>query len=628
MLRGNWLGWSALPLVLALSGCGGEDAGSVGPPVTLPPSPAPAAALPVEATLEFAQSHVIPAQGRTWTFARTGATNLHLVGRKPALALVQITRGDSGSPRLEARRDGALVGSVALAAPAALPGSDQGAGSPTFATNLWSADVPGEWLVPGVSFTVTSTGFTPSAATSPLIGADSPMTVRLMPFYLFGASPANSIPLSESTQMPVNRQAEMLAKLPVATLDVGPHPAGAIQLDRIVISPRNDSAGAAQPAYVLTNRAGQRDGFAAMSATLSMMEAMRRANGEGSSAALYYSPIITLGSDGRYASIGGGLGSLGGGVSNGDTAWGGVFIHELGHNFILSHANDAFAANNFPYAGGSLAGSAWGYDAGRRQFISPFLAASTACGASRQVSATGRCFKQDPMQGGAGDQSAGYAFTMFADANAALIQRSFEGVTTAGSPNSQTGPLFQEGVGRWSRWDSILGARVPFTPTTTNFGRNGFNDGLPATYDVPVHSIVFTINYAGVAGATHIYPAISHRGNLLRLFDPTDANDRALIAPGTGTYRNYCFDSGCDYSVRVTYADGSTVTRVVKGAFRPFGSPTGTVAVTRSDPLNGDSMRTYAINVPGDRAVQRIELLSTPLVWQGLPGSPTVVASL
>jgi hypothetical protein len=122
-----------------------------------------------------------------------------------------------------------------------------------------------------------------------------------------------------------------------------------------------------------------------------------------------------------------------------------------------------------------------------------------------------------------------------------------------------------------------------------------------------------------------IYPPLPFTGNLIQTFDPTSAADRAAIVPNTGTYAWYCHASGCDYTVRVTYADNSQITRVLQGGFRPWFSPTGTPATSTADPTSGDSFKLWTINVPGNKAITKVELLDTPMAWNGVPATPTVL---
>lgn len=613
---------------LLLVACGGGDSGSTNTtsgtaadsaPGT-PGSPASPAAGPLTLTkLEFAQTHVLPEGGLAWTLPGTTGS-LKLTGGRAALALVAIGQTDAQQPKLEAWRNGALVGSLALNAPSALPPTES-SGRP-YATDRWSVTVPAAWMVPGTSFRVSAANYAASTGHTPSFGTDADLALRVLPFYLFGATDTNTKPLSSVGAPDAATQQEIFAKWPVSVLNATNHPIGRVAWSNLVIGPRNDRNNVAQPAYTMTAMNQQQDGYAVMSAVLSLIGGLRAANGESPTNNQYYAPILSIDpATGREFFLGGGLGSIGGGTGVGDENYTGVFIHEQGHAFGLPHAGDAYTAGTYPYAGGSLAGSVWGYDPNHNQFLDirvPTTANSYAnCASSHQTDSAGRCIKQDPMQGGAGDQSPGYKFATFSDFNTGKMQAWLQGqiLVDAASPTG------------YSKWDANAQTRVAYTPATTSNGLYGINQNLPTQTNVPVVAIAITFSRAGTAGASQIYPPLPYTGNLIRTFDPASAADRAAIVPNTGTYAWYCHASGCDYTVRVTYADGSQITRVLQGGFRPWFSPTGTPAANTTDPTNGASFKLWTINVPGEKAIAKVELLDTPTAWNGLPATPTVLLS-
>ena len=145
---------------------------------------------------------------------------------------------------------------------------------------------------------------------------------------------------------------------------------------------------------------------------------------------------------------------------------------------------------------------------------------------------------------------------------------------------------------------------------------------------VPVHTIVITYSLPGSTDASQIYPAISHIGNLPRTIDPTNAADRSSITPTnkTADNRSYCQASGCDYSLRVTYADDSQFHAVLEGAFHAWNSPSdGKAKPNALDATHNDSFKIWGINVPGDKIIKKIEVLDTPKAWLGLGAAPKVL---
>jgi hypothetical protein len=195
----------------------------------------------------------------------------------------------------------------------------------------------------------------------------------------------------------------------------------------------------------------------------------------------------------------------------------------------------------------------------------------------------------------------------------------------------------------YSRWDSLSTLMVPASTETTDGGLYGTDKGLPLSRNVPVHAIVFTASVSGVVetfdataltyadtvsydpNLTQIYPPLSGTGNLLRLFDPTNATDRLAVTPNTGKYYFLCRGSGCDYSLRVTFADDSLQHYLVKDGFRSWFSDG--LPATVNDTTQSAGYRTWALNIPGVKALKKIELLETPEVFKGFPVSPRVIAT-
>ncbi|MFD1787013.1 M66 family metalloprotease [Sphingomonas floccifaciens] len=576
---------------------------------------------PLNAIIDFAQTHVVPAQGISFASDEKDR-DLHLIGNRAALAIVRLGAADAVSPSIEASRDGKVLGSVALAPPTALPATE--GGGPAFATDAWTADLPRQWIVPGTQFIVKAVNYAPSDPVSPLIGADSAMSLRVLPFYLFGATEANTQPLSVVQRPDPAVEREIVAKWPVADLDVAPHPAGYVKWDHLVISPNGG-----RPAYVMTNSDQEQGGSELLGGVLGILNALQRANGDSRTNNAYYASLLPLGAKGTYRWSGGGLGTIAGGVGAGPFYFGGTFIHELGHGLGLGHAGHE---SNYPYPAGSLKGSAWGFDPDRRQFLSPLVPTTASnykgCARKHQLDEAGRCFKQDPMQNGIGDQDPSYRFTMFSDFNVARMQRWLEGVTTVGSngqPVFSGGRVFVQPDG-YKRWNSVsrTWSTLP-DDNTRDWGLYGVNLDLPVQRNVPVYAVVITYSLAGTPGVSQIYPTLRFTGNTIRTFDPTNAQDRADIDIRTGKYRQYCQNSGCDYTLRVTFSDGSVIHRILKDGFRSFIGADRALPARATDPTSDGSFNTWAINVPATGTISRIELLETPTAWRGMPAEPRVV---
>ena len=602
------------------------------PPATTPP---PLPILQVSELL-FAQTHILPKTGLNWTLTdknngKIVNTHFDLIGHRDALAIVTFTQGTVTNPSLEVWFNGAAVSSIALSPPTSLPLTE--ANGASFRTNSYTGIIPAKWMKVGINLKAKANKYQNSTFLGPInIGHDGDLTIQTLPFYLYGASPgAGGAPTLAQSQTPnIASQQEFFAKWPVSHMQVITHPAGFIQWPYFIIPPRNGGA-----AYRALSKNDQKDGFASMSAVLKVMGAMRQANGDQNTNQVYYAPLLMWDNTNTYRSPGGGLG--GGHLGTGDFSYTGIFIHEMGHAFTLPHQGTAYLQGTYPYIDGSLQGSTWGYDQLKQEFLAPFVPTTASRFANCQTNPVGRpldgqgqCVKRDPMWGGDGDQAAGYQFATFSDFSTAQIQQDI-GKQIYIDPYSTTG---------FSQWDTTSKQRIDVTLTTTNKGIYGLDKQLPTRIGIPVYTIVITFshtpclttnpssvcNAAGVdTTISQIYPPIPYTGNLRRVIDPSNPADLASIVPDTSVNPWYCRNGGCDYTVRVTFTDASTWHGLIQGGFRPWNQARGTPTATTQDPLSNTSFKTWAINIPAAKTIAKIDLLYTPMVWNGLPVNPTVL---
>ncbi|TAG27379.1 MAG: peptidase M66 [Burkholderiales bacterium] len=592
--------------------------------------------------LEYAQTHVVPETGKLdWSITSNilgtvpTTAQLHLTAGRDTLLMVALSGSNPApvNPKVEVMLGTTSLGIYMLNSPSQLPVTESN--GPAYSNVQHSVTLPASVVQPGIAVQFSADNYVVSPPSKPKVGLDSTMDLFVLPFYLFGATDANSYPLSVTSTPTSSVLDQTYAQWPIAKLNFINHPAKRVDWPYIVVAPRNGNA-----AYRLANSSQQLDGFDGMSAVLNAMGGIRSANGDAPTNNQYYAPLLMLDAAGKFAWPGGGLG--GGNIGTGDHLYQGIFIHEQGHAFGMPHADSDYSSGTYPYVGGSLLGSSWGYDSVRKilrpTYLRDDLQNTAGCRTGdfprgRQRDSSGRCIKQDPMQSGAGDQAAGDYYTMFSDYNAARIQRYFEGVTTldaANKPIYSGGKIFVDAKSPtgYSRWNSLTSSRDTYTPTTENKGAYGLNASLPTQRKVPVHAIVVTYSGAGTANVSQVYPPISYQGNLLSYIDPTDAAQRASIVPNTGALPWFCVWGGCDYTVRVTYADNSTSHVLLQGGFREGYRPMDPISnPNATDPSKSDSFKTWAINVPGGKAIQKIELLDTPMAWKGMPANPPVLVS-
>jgi hypothetical protein len=597
-------------------------------------------------SLEVAQTHVIPLEGKTWVGDKLAKYNLHLVGNRDALVLVEFDSSQTISkPRLEASVNGQKLDEVALNAPETLPKTE--ANGPAYSSTAFWAKLEKAWVKPGLELSVKSESTQASKPRAVKVGASAEFSISTLPFYLFGLTPS-AVPFAQTASADQATTDEYFAKHPFAALSIKNHAAQKIVWPYIIVGPRQGRA-----AQKVEYAEGQGDGYAVMSAILDTLGAMREANGDGPINKHYYAPLLMANKAGQYVNPGGGLG--GGNLGTGDYAYAGIFIHEAGHAFGMPHANDGFTAGTYPYIGGSLKGSSWGFDQNKNRFLAPFVPSNAetfkncATGGfpmGRQKDAQGRCVKQDLMQSGAGDQAAGDKYTMFSDFNASVVQQYLEGTTTLNNgkheydggrifidPSSSTG---------YSRWDTLDSKFVPAL-SVPDKGLYGLDNTLPVQRDVPVRTIIITSSIAGSSDTngdgtisyadsitynpaiTQIYEPVTHTGNLRRLIDPKDAAQRVSIIPDTSENPWYCKNAGCDYTLKVTFADNSEQFVALQSGFRGWFD--ATINPNAVNPLEDSSYRVWGVNIPAAKSILKLELLETPEVWKGLSASPKVVAS-
>jgi Peptidase M66 len=598
-------------------------------------------------SLEVAQTHLIPPEGKTWVGDKLAKYNLHLVGNRDALVLVEFDPNQTvNKPMLEALVNGQKIGEVALNAPNTLPGTE--ANGPAYSSTAHWAKLEKTWIKPGLQLQLKGENTNPSTPRAVKVGAPADLRILTMPFYLFGLTEA-AVPFAQTASADKITTDEYFAKHPLADLQIKNHAAQKVLWPYIIVKPREGRA-----AQKVEYAEQQGDSFAVMSGVLSTLGALRTANGDGPTNNQYYAPLLMANRAGSYSSPGGGLG--GGHLGTGDYSYGGIFIHEAGHAFGMPHANDGFTAGTYPYTGGSLAGSGWGFDQNKNRFLAPFVPSNAqtfkTCATGgfpmgRQLDDQKRCIKQDPMQSGAGDQAAGDKYTMFSDFNASVVQQYLEGTTTLkdGKHEYDGGRVFVDpsSSSGYSRWDTLDSGFVPVPTATTSKGLYGLDNGLPAQRDVPVRTIIITSSIAGSSDTnndgklsyadtltynpaiTQIYEPITYTGNLRRLIDPTNATQRASIVPDTGENGWYCKNAGCDYTLKVTFSDNSQQFVALQSGYRGWFD--ANINPNATNPLDTSSYRIWGVNISAVKTISKLELLETPEVWQGLPSVPKVVAS-
>ncbi|GAM27452.1 hypothetical protein SAMD00019534_106280 [Acytostelium subglobosum LB1] len=572
--------------------------------------------------LNFAQTHVIPAQGRKWTTPNNDTTVLHLVGERDTLVLVEFEDviEPTYRPRLQVWLPTAnnqsiydLATTIDLNLPSELPRTESN--GTMFANNTYSVCLPAKYVLPRMQVSFKNNNHNSTELVPVNVGFSSYAILWNLPIYFFGANETNSEKFDD-VKSEAKNAGFIYQQWPVSRLTVANHPIGKIEFKTFV--QHTDG----QYAKIVHNLDEVPDGdsFNVFRSTLGILSRMMGTNGDGDQNKVVWAPIMALNSKGKYEGCGGGLASLGGKRGTGDVS-NGVMIHEVGHAQNLPHAGEAYNNGAFPYVRGSLNGSAWGFNMDTNEFLSIYIPSNSSdykgCNSSA-IMDNGKCVRQDPMQGGSGDQSKGNPYTMYADYSVARIQRFYEGSTSVTKDGAHSISALWTWVPEtksYVKWDSIDLKTVPCVIANSSNGLYELDSGTPMLRDVPVYTVIIQyINGVGsnCTNCNIIYPLIKWTGNLNRHIDPTDPAQIKLITPNTGDLAWFCHSSGCDFTIRVTYKDGSKFVKLLQTGVRDWFSPKGDALPEYTDPKNNDSTMLFIENIPANAQPSLIELLWTP----------------
>lgn len=551
-----------------------------------------------------------------------------LVANRPTLVKVNVTgAGASPQVRVVATNNGNPVGSLCLAGPASLPASvDPGAPS---RTNSFTATLPAAWMQPGLSLTFTAGTATRTYSAATLkIGAEPVLSLIGPDFMLFGDT--------TPTARPADWEQRYLSTLAVSALQYSS--LARIVSDRLPIAPRSDGrtgfgVATAQPAMIATTKpsctpaqatAGTctlYGGFGAISGARNVSGAFLRANGLERLAQVY-------GVFSANTHAGGGL--AGGGVGAGDD-YGLLFNHEMGHSADMPHWGDSWYGRppsnpdqKHPYAGSLLNGSnqpvggGFGntpaYDYTSDSFIAPICAAN---GNERQ----------EPMQRGNNCMPPGAVYDWFSDYSALFMYRFFVGAPAvyAGTIPYPRDPLGNAAAAPFSfpakggmvvgvapnapqpllkKWDATAGAYVIQAPPALS--TNQMKHYYPQQHNVKVVTLWGAYSNATPA-ASMIGAPVRYVGHVKKTWNPSDAADFADIKSWVS---GDAFWWGADLVVRVNYTDSTSRQAVIKADPRT------------TDPLNGDSYATWAVNLPDDKTIASVVLYRRPMEVRN-PGTDT-----
>ncbi|KAN0032465.1 hypothetical protein ACTFIV_006363 [Dictyostelium citrinum] len=565
--------------------------------------------------IRLAQTHVIPIDGKTW-HVDNKTQHMSIIGSRKALLLASFEEPEH-IYYVSIWLDNKIIGSLKLKDPNQIPTTEDN--GEKYSNKHHSVLIPKEWIRPKIKFQFTIKddidNSTSDIGTSdfffPDVGQDYTLKMWTLPFYLFGANDTNTQPFSITNGIDSNITKELMERWSCSDIQATNHPIKRIDWPYLVMSPRNGKS-----SMLITNSDQKKDGYAIMDGILNILTEIREAFGESTSSIQIYSPLLHLGANGKYSSPNGGLG--GGSRGTGDYKYTFTFFHEQGHAMGLPHAGEAYNNGKYPYVNGSLLGSEWGYDANHNEFLGTFIPPTSGqfknCRKTSVFDSKGRCVKQSVMQGGAGDYSSKYRYSMFADFEMTTIQNYFKNAI-----------YFDEINGTYEKWNDTTKSYNTYIPSTKSNGLWGLDDGTPIERNVDVYTILFTYSSVGPNEVSQIYPLLKSKGNLMKRYDPTNKSDMKIITPGSGSW--YCYASGCDYTIRVTFEDDSLEHVLLRQGKRKYWNPMGDYKDNLYNATHSNSFILRGINVKATKTIKKVELLETLMAWKGILNNATVLVS-
>lgn len=509
--------------------------------------------------VELAQNHVLEVSADDYTQNEGGEPlesgsvrpQFRLISHRPALLLVTVTgSGVSPDVRVQASRDGEVLGSFCLSGPEALPAvAPEG---PELASQF-SVTLPAAWIRDGLSLEIVagpSTRLVPAGELRVAGGTRHIVMEGSMALY---GLPPRTVPRDDpdtylmADELPV--QSAVWAHFPVP----------------IVMDPMTMSARSGNPARILSSAEG---GFDEVGECLDIFSEIRRANGH-------------IEDTGYYAALPDGWGGgLGGGNGSAGPASQLMIRHEGGHAYGLPHLEDAYADGRYPFAkrtngsgcvlgvpgeDGCGVGPAWKYFQTQGVFESPWEDQGAGV------------YKRDPMAGGGNNWFGAYTDQWLLD-------------------YFKSRPFFDLEAGEYLRYDEETGEFVSDTEVPAeNWYRR------PVLRDVPLYTF-FGSYSEDTEEVNVIQPPLHYRGHLLKTMDPTDETHLTWLRENSVS--DAC-QNDCDFTLRVTFEDETEVHVLINrnaGAYTRWavnvpdlGTPTQ-LELFRRDLNNGNVDATTAVN--------------------------------
>lgn len=641
-------------------------------------------------SMKIGQTYMFEAPNKAWYKTSDEIyIDAHLSGNRSTLFVVEFAATPT-NPELVFWNDelGSSKKKLTLNPPSELP-QTHGHGdrmARPYSTTAYSVVLDSRYVSQGLTVVV-NTASGSSAEMSIPVGPVIAMKTLSVPMYMFGANEdmldkdGERATKEKRGWMGEEKAQEHWAKYPFSTFKNTIHPIQKIESDYWIIEPRTSKTGRKKTAFrarylddfkrpirsdytVDPNddlSDSWKDGFGDEASGLAFLDVLHKLDGETDLSTHYYAAVIFRDpATGLYQSGGAGLG--GGHHGAGTSSFEGVFYHEQGHAFGLGHAESDYEKGDYPYVGGSLKGSDWGYDVVRNEFIDVYIHTdadsfdsdssgdcTTSDHQTERDEGIKKCIKQSVMQSGSGDQEPDMNFGQLADYNVAEILEHVEGIMVSADPvNDPSGPKTVKEGGRVFHDECTCGDGAYYNyrawnNTAKNFFAVTPTWKYPHYFNVPLVLIWTTIGcaelncrYSSVPletsptqVLTQVYKPTSYVGNTLLVVNPDNFEVLKTIRPEQeGAVNSDFCNRGCDFTAYVKLEDGTVRKALISDSPRRTWLDEDFPSRSR-DKYDVQSLLNLGVAVPtGGQNIERVDIMYTPLAWQGYHAKiPQVVAS-
>ncbi|KAH6572369.1 hypothetical protein BASA62_003414 [Batrachochytrium salamandrivorans] len=484
---------------------------------------------------------------------------------------------------------GQYVGAVPISPPNELPPVEANQTDLTFSTEHYSATLPAAWIVPYFGLAI-GTQSTPAACCTTdrtifsEVSSDNELDIYTLPTYLYGADEINFNPLEKTMGVPLKNQQEFWAKQPASKINFRPPSYWSV---KVSLGGSWSNKYQALLEFTYGSIAGGRWVLYHGTRAWACCRIPRHnAHGQTRSITVQCKRL-------KMASLWALVEDWVGGVAPLEIQRGLVsFIHEVGHGMGLPHAGGCL-----PQQLPRTSKARCSFQSGdTTRFAKCFYQtlfhqpprSMTVARLRTLTTADSRASSRTTCKAVSGDQAKGDIFTMASDYNAAKIKNMW---IRARFPT----PSHPRGIRLGTRLESID-------------RRQAHDAGQRLT----------------TAAVRKFYPLNNaYTGNLMRYIDPTNSTALDELKKKAVWY---CRVSGCDYTFKMTYTDGSVIYQLHQGGFRKWFKVIFDDGA--NDPLDGGSFRSFYHELPrGQEGQQGRDAGHSMVLTNGFPASPAVLMS-